>query len=78
MDETVEVILSLLGDILEPEDEYDYSVRPGQKRKARAARSSRRRNNWEKANRPKFGPLNEWEADPKPVVANRRALIYGG
>lgn len=78
MEETVETILGLLSDILEPEDEYDYSVRPGQKRRALAARSYRRRTNWERRNRPQFGPLNEWETDPKPAVVNRKALMYGG
>lgn len=72
------IVNLLLSDIIEPEDEYDYSVRPGQKRRSRAARSARRRHNWEKANRPQFGPENGWEVDPKPIVPNRRAMIYGG
>jgi hypothetical protein len=78
MDEVADTILTLLGDILEPEDEYDYSVRPGQKRRSRAARSARRRHNWERRNQPRFGPLNGWEVDPQPIKANRRALMYGG
>jgi hypothetical protein len=55
----------------------DTNVR-NNKTQARAARSARRRFNWERANRPNFGPLNGWEVDPKPVVVNRRAMMYGG
>jgi len=49
----------------------------GQKKRKASARQGRRQHNWEKANRPKFGPLNEWEVDPKPVVPNRQRLLYG-
>lgn len=48
----------------EPEDQYDYSVRPGQKGRSRAARSYRRRWKWENRNAPRFGPENGWEVDP--------------
>lgn len=81
MDDIVDTILELLGDILEPEDKYDYSVRPGQKRRARAARSARRRFNWERHNKEQFGPENEWEAEPVKVertAEERRRYLWTG
>jgi hypothetical protein len=48
------------------------------KKKSSGARSARRAWLHNKRNQPKFGPLNGWEVDPKPVVVNRRALMYGG
>jgi len=57
---------------------YESTQQRSSKKRAQGARSARRAYNHERRNRPKFGPLNGWEADPKPIKVNRQALMYGG
>ncbi len=40
-------------------------------------RQYRRSYNWERRNRPKFGPLNVTHAEPQQIVVNRTKLMYG-
>jgi hypothetical protein len=51
---------------------------PNSKRTQSGKRCARRSWNHNKRNQPKFGPLNGWYCDPKPIVVNRKALLYGG
>jgi hypothetical protein len=54
----------------------DTNVRSN-KKTAVSARCARRTWKWNKRNRPQFGPVDHYLAEPKPIVVDRRAMLYG-
>jgi hypothetical protein len=60
----------------------DQNVIANPKRQQSGKRCARRTHNWNKANRPKFGPENEWETEPRGktqrTAEERRRYLWTG